>query len=1418
MNDRLTITPPIHNNYSTLPYHQLSWDIFENLCVRLLSAVHGTENISKYGTKGQKQSGFDILVRYPATGRYQLYQCKKVQKFDGADLRKAIEKWENDKWYAVTDRLVIFSSDELVNIGFIDEFELQKRRLAADNIEISKLGSNEIDLALKAFPDIVEEFFGPTWRDKFCLAGDTSQTGIYASLTTPKKEYSEVPHYIERKLVYSNKKVDIFSGQYREVLISLFSCIETALFNGEPTKIILKAEAASGKSKELENLAFRYTNDEKRIYPVLVRLVNFKSDLPAYVTSFFKDWNKLPPQNVLILFDGLDEIPSAYFDDFIKEFNLFLQANSRLNIVASIRTNVFTSDIGNGIDDENKLKPMYLNDLTIWEISDYLKKRLTNTQLQRFDKFRQRKWVHELIYNPFYLSSMVDLFLNDENALPKNRTQVIDKIIQYKISRDKDKYGVKIPVDELMKFADKLALYLTLTGNNAIPENKLPEFTSLPTGDVFRCGLFKVDDMGAGNIIQFEHNNFQEYLAAQKLSALSWDDMDNILFHNTGAPMLKPKMFNMANFLFTILPTESASFQLLFEKIKVIKASILLQFERDKVSVDLRLQIFKNIILSGKAEGIYYLSGDFTGMDLCDFINYSSEGFTFMLHELETADKVNHLYCLLDMIYYYQQTRVTSDGKKNLLRLIKRIVKTKGYDYAVYDRAIDILTIYRFFDESTLQRTIKKCSLIDHKMVRGAAIKYIDEGNFPNEYEYVLTSDVALSKDAERTFAGLDRLYLDYVFKHLNAGNAVKLLTHLGEAKKRQKQYSYSNLSDSEHFLDRIYTKLGVLFHTTGDSAILNAYFVFLSILKFQPHKAKQWGKPVAFFDALPNREDYFMPLFVEPREDGTEYILGYLFTKKLAEQVLSKFADDDITEDQLNSFRWSLQSTNRKMHDYFQARLLKLYGQRFAYKPYPNWDLIQAEREKRDFVLIGDREEFLKEAKNIYRLINQIKEKADDDESESLFTLEHHEKKEIRDQIKSSIVFNVIHSYEIRGGYKEFEKIFDPKGWDWFIFQQIEEYLVAKKRERIAPELLDYYGEYLLKQIVPHIDFNKAVTDGPDGQYTVNTHCVRLINYFRNNAVKLSPELTLDLLKLDFQGKYTDHRTDDQKEKALFEFVHDAVEPEAFRKAAIRNLESGFLSTHIRTTQAVICAHYGFQESAPMMLDILKDESFAGILKRDVVEALIHLTDDPFVFETLLVEWKSIKHEWQLKVLEITITIPDFKERLIYLIEHSDLNPFAGKTEIFWKHSLLRSGIILGSRKVALKQFEILNKRMAQSHYVTYSSNDFKCLISDDPNWLMKQCFKLINRFAPLIKDVRRNELSELFEEIIRKCAVIDQDTFEKAISEYEKIIGVNVEKYPDIIYLKRYERRLINSYYNHVSRYETNELAWELIGKIAG
>jgi len=1411
------ITPPVNYNYSKLPYGELPWEGFEYVCYLYLCHLYGAENVSAYGNRGQKQFGFDFYVRIGNTERYRLYQCKQVESFDANDLRKAIKAWEDEKWFSKTDAFVLFSSNDLITTSFIDEFELQRTRLKLLNIDLIKMGSGQIDLILKEIPAIVEASFGAAWRDNFCspYALKPYLNGILPSLNLSQKIYPEVPFYIERKLTNPNKQEEVFKNFYRDQSVSLYDHIEECFKTAKPAKVILKAEAATGKSKELENLAHRYSHNDSGIYPVLIRMVNFKHDLNQYIGAFYRDWQSVPPERLLLLFDGLDEIPPLYFKDFLKEFNILLQAKAEVHIVASIRSNVFTSEIGNGVEAENRLKPMYLNDLTEWEINKYINDRIRILKSrQNFGRFSSKQWVKEIFRSPFYLSGLIDLFLDNENDLPKSKSDIIGKILIYKVNKDKEKYGDTIPAKALLEFAVVLSVYLTLTGKNVIDENALPEFTNLKIPDILRCGLFKVQNIGTNNTIQFEHNNFQEYLAALKLSKLQWAKLKPILFHTGGVAMLKPKLLNTVNFLFTLLPQGGEAFQSLFGTILSTKATLLLQFEKDKVASEIRLRIFKDIILIGKAEKIYYLSGDYRAEELMDFINYSAEGFNFLLDELNTSTESNHSYCLLDLIHSYKQSKVSAAARKRLLNLMKRILATPASPYAIYDRAIDILTIYRFFDPKVLHNTIKKCPLIDHKMVRGAAIKYIQAGEFSDQFKYVLDSNTILSNDTERLTGGLDYLFLEFILKYVREENAVLLLDYFIEYKASiGKLTGYSSYSEASHHINKVYIRLGEIFNGSANKAIYDAFLRFLVALNLQPHKEKTWGNPMLFFKEALDKERIFMDFLMHPEMNRLEYVIPDLFSEAIALTVIQKYKDGAITDGQIITLRWGVNSKNRDLHDYFQELLLNNFGDKFKYQQAPDWNKIHADREQRDFELLQDRRQFLIEAEHLYKLIRDVKGIEADDEEGKLYELEYSERREIQQQINNTIIFRVIHDYKIEGGFEAFAANFDEAGWEWYVFQMVESYLVAGKKDLIPKAVLENSGIFLVEKNLSRINFNKAIKDGKAESYTINNDSIRLVHYYKHGAVKLSKPVLLQMLKLDHDGYLKDYQSGDKQHPKLFELIYEECDAASYKAAVLKNLENTELSKQILTTHAFICLEYNYEEAIPFLVGFLDNNNYPGNLKRHLVDIIIQLADDPDVFNPVFEKWSNIKSEWQLKICKYLSSFPAYRPLLIAKIESSKLNPMIKETEIFWKHDLIATGIKIGSKKAAAFQFKLLISKLRISSFVTLVPATFEQIVKTDPDWLLKQCFKVLLKYAPHIKDIRHNELPELLEEIIRQCGVKDQATFEFAMNEYERIIKIHIKKHPQVTYLKWYERRLVSNYYNHVSRYESDNEAWEII-----
>src|SRR3954466_8204501 len=67
-------SPPVATRPQTLPFHDLAWEDFERLCLRLLQRstdiahleVRRTGPVTRlYGSRGQEQAGIDVYSRDP---------------------------------------------------------------------------------------------------------------------------------------------------------------------------------------------------------------------------------------------------------------------------------------------------------------------------------------------------------------------------------------------------------------------------------------------------------------------------------------------------------------------------------------------------------------------------------------------------------------------------------------------------------------------------------------------------------------------------------------------------------------------------------------------------------------------------------------------------------------------------------------------------------------------------------------------------------------------------------------------------------------------------------------------------------------------------------------------------------------------------------------------------------------------------------------------------------------------------------------------------------------------------------------------------------------------------------------------------------------------------------------------------------
>lgn len=162
--------PPASTRAQTLPFLELSPLDFERLCLQLSRLDGSAEHWQLYGTTGQAQGGIDIYVRRGNRDGYDVWQCKRHADFPATLIKKAVQTFLNGEWVNRTRRFVLCTASPLETTGQAEEIENQARKLSSRGIEFVAIDQHRLSAMLKGHADLVDDFFGRAWTERFCGA------------------------------------------------------------------------------------------------------------------------------------------------------------------------------------------------------------------------------------------------------------------------------------------------------------------------------------------------------------------------------------------------------------------------------------------------------------------------------------------------------------------------------------------------------------------------------------------------------------------------------------------------------------------------------------------------------------------------------------------------------------------------------------------------------------------------------------------------------------------------------------------------------------------------------------------------------------------------------------------------------------------------------------------------------------------------------------------------------------------------------------------------------------------------------------------------------------------------------------------------------------------------------------------------
>ena len=154
------ITPPLKPG-SIPRFHELDEDAFEDLCRDLMQEEDDVVAAERYGTRGQRQFGADLLIDC-ADGSLWVGQCKSHKECDERLIRTACEDFLKyaDRWSAKgVTKFLLFLAADTRRQQLHDERLRQREELRARGFSFTVWSAAVFKSKLSRYPRIVQHFF-----------------------------------------------------------------------------------------------------------------------------------------------------------------------------------------------------------------------------------------------------------------------------------------------------------------------------------------------------------------------------------------------------------------------------------------------------------------------------------------------------------------------------------------------------------------------------------------------------------------------------------------------------------------------------------------------------------------------------------------------------------------------------------------------------------------------------------------------------------------------------------------------------------------------------------------------------------------------------------------------------------------------------------------------------------------------------------------------------------------------------------------------------------------------------------------------------------------------------------------------------------------------------------------------------------
>lgn len=407
------------------------------------------------------------------------------------------------------------------------------------------------------------------------------------------------PYYIPRRF---RKDIDVEKYYWKNPDSSTDM---KKLLTASKDHIVVLGNPGSGKTTELKHTAVTLWEDRKEseIIPFFTSLKNFNST--STISNILPEGFASIPYLAVIL-DGLDEVYDV--TDFSNKLRAFVGEqkkagkNNIIRFIISCRTTIYTKIV----KDLQGFEAVYINPISERQAIHFLSNKYKIDFLDKGIGFSFWNY-RDILGNPFYLKLIGKNYLHNK-VIEISRSKLISQYIQRRLKEDeKDKFRNDIDNSgKYLKLSRKLAFAMETMQLSSIDDAKagaLVEDTTQLTKNPFL-------EQSVDKKWSFEQKNIQEYLVADILSKMQFDQLLSIIKIDNDVNQVHPSWYNVITLLLNINFGEKDTYNQLVEWLMANDIEMIFQADAELVSEEVRCVAFKSYFQTQCLEKTLWMSNE----------------------------------------------------------------------------------------------------------------------------------------------------------------------------------------------------------------------------------------------------------------------------------------------------------------------------------------------------------------------------------------------------------------------------------------------------------------------------------------------------------------------------------------------------------------------------------------------------------------------------------------------------------------------------------------------------------------------------------------------------------------------------------------------------------------------------------------